>query len=132
MDWSVGLHVGAALAAAGAALALTIAGAVAALGGSVRRRSLDRILLAGILGALVAIASGPLLLAGGRTLADPLHALYATVVLLAGPVSRGAAMRDTVLARASRRLASPGLGRWTVAGGLTTLGALLRLWMTGG
>jgi len=133
MDWSVAVHVGAAFVTAAAALGLTLAAGLAALGGGVTRRTLDRILLAGIVAALVAIVSGPLLLAAGRVLADPLHALYGAVALLAGPVTRGAAMRETV-----RRGARPGrqatttLGRWLVAGGLVTLGALLRLWMTGG
>jgi hypothetical protein len=58
----------------------------------------------------------------GRGPADPLHFVYAMVALVALPVVRLEAMR-----RRSTRV-----GWWVCAGGLITLGALLRLWATGG
>jgi len=133
VDWTATLHVGSAAVSGAAAIGVTLAAGLAAAGGTVSRRTLDRLLLVGILATLAAIVSGPLLLAEGRVITDPLHALYGAIALLAGPVTRGAAMRDTVrpCARAGSPV-PPAVGRWMVAGGLVTLGALLRLWMTGG
>lgn len=135
MDWSVVLHAGSAIVAVAGAGALVVASLAVALGRPVPRRLIDRLLLVLVLGVVIAIVSGPVVLAGGRAVRDPLHALYGTVALLAGPVARAAAMRDasgTGGGSPYPRLAPVRLGRWMVAGGLVTLGALLRLWMTGG
>jgi hypothetical protein len=127
-----GLDVLHAWLASGAAILATgavVLGALVALGAAGRRagrRWLDRLVLAllvvvaadVVLGGLVGI-----LALGGRVgPADPLHFVYAMVALLAVPVVRLEAMR-----RRSARL-----GWWVCAGGLVTLGALLRLWATGG
>jgi|tagenome__1003787_1003787.scaffolds.fasta_scaffold20693108_2 hypothetical protein len=119
------LATAAAILAAGAAILGALVG-LGAAGGRAARLWLDRLVLAllvvigadVILGGLVAILglgdrAGP---------ADPLHLVYAMVALLTMPVVRLEAMR-----RRSARI-----GWWVCAGGLVTLGALLRLWATGG
>lgn len=116
------------LAAGAAVLAVlaTLAGAGMGLGALAGRRWLvlvDRLILALLLVVAVALALGPLLVVGrGAWPSDPLHLVYAGVALLAMPVLRLEAMR-----RRSARV-----GWWVCAGGLVTLGALLRLWATGG
>jgi hypothetical protein len=83
----------------------------------------DRLILALLALVAVAAALGPVLALGrGAGPADPLHLVYAGVALLAMPALRLEAMR-----RRSARV-----GWWVCAGGLVTLGALLRLWATGG
>ncbi len=115
--------------AAGAAIAAVLAtGAGVALGAGAAggRRWLvaaDRLILALLVLVAAAIALGAgLALGRGAGPSDPLHLVYAGVALLAMPVLRLEAMR-----RRSARL-----GWWICAGGLVTLGALLRLWATGG
>jgi hypothetical protein len=113
-----------ALLTVGATLLGALAGSGVARGRAVRRW-LDRLVLAVLavvaanllLGAAVA-----LLASGGKGPADLLHLVYAMVALLTLPVLRLEAMR-----RRSARI-----GWWVCAGGLVTLGALLRLWATGG
>ena len=104
----------------------TLAGVAMGLGAAGGRRWLvaaDRLILALLVLVAVAIALGPVLaLASGAGPPHPLHLVYAGVALLAMPVLRLEAMR-----RRSARL-----GWWVCAGGLVTLGALLRLWATGG
>jgi hypothetical protein len=123
------VHAWLAAAAAVAAVGTSLLGAMLGLHtarGHAARLWLDRFVLA--VPALVAInvALGGLvaiLAAGGPTgPADPLHFVYALVALLVVPVARLEAMR-----RHSTRV-----GWWVCAGGLVTLGALLRLWATGG
>jgi hypothetical protein len=82
---------------------------------------LDRgvLLLAGVAG-LAAFVGAILLLVVGPP-ADWLHLVYAGVALGAAPGAR--------LIAGWRH--SPRLGLWLTAGSLVTLGALLRLWMTG-
>jgi hypothetical protein len=118
------------LAAAAAVLAggATVLGALSGLGvtgGRGARLWLDRLVLGvlAVVGAnLLLGAAIALLAAGGRGPADPLHLVYAVVALVALPAVRLEAMR-----RRSTRV-----GWWVCAGGLVTLGALLRLWATGG
>jgi hypothetical protein len=104
----------------------TLAGAGMGLGALHGRQWLvlvDRLILGGLLLVAAALALGPVLvLARGVGPADALHLVYAVVALLAMPLARLEAMR-----RRSARL-----GWWVCAGGLVTLGALLRLWATGG
>ena len=114
----------AAVLAAGAAVLGALAGLGVLVGRAVRLW-IDRLVLAVLavvaanllLGAVVA-----LLASGGRGPADALHLVYAMVALLTLPVLRLETMR-----RRSARV-----GWWVCAGGLVTLGALLRLWATGG
>ena len=61
-------------------------------------------------------------LVGRRPPSDALHLVYGVAAVVAVPGAR--------LAAGMRR--SPRLGWWLAAGGLVTLGALLRLWATGG
>ena len=119
------VHAWIAAGAAIAAAAMVVVGVVDALGlvpAAGARRWLDRLLLA--LLALVAATAmlGPLLVVLVRPPADWLHLLYAVLALAAAPTARLIAAR-----RGSARI-----GAWVAAGGLVTLGALLRLWMTGG
>ena len=119
------LHAWLAAGAAVAAAALVIGGVIDTLGvvrPGVAKRWLDRLLLA-LLG-LVTLAAilGPLVLLLVGPPDDWLHLLYAAVVLAAAPIARLIADR-----RGSARV-----GAWVATGGLVTLGALLRLWMTGG
>jgi hypothetical protein len=122
------LHAWLAAAVAVLTVGATLLGALAGSGvarGRAVRRWLDRLVLAVLavvaanllLGAAVA-----LLASGGKGPADLLHLVYAMVALLTLPVLRLEAMR-----RRSARI-----GWWVCAGGLVTLGALLRLWATGG
>ena len=118
------------LAVAGAVLATgaTVLGLLTGIGvtrGRVARLWIDRLILAIL--AVVAVdlllgAGVALLASGGRGPADPLHLVYAVVALLALPAARFEVER-----RGSTRI-----GWWVCAGGLVTLGALLRLWATGG
>ena len=116
------LAVGAAVAAALATLTGLAMGAGIVHG----RRWLvaaDRLILVLLVLVAAALTLGPVLVLGrGAGPSDPLHLVYAGVALLALPVLRLEAMR-----RRSARA-----GWWVFAGGLVTLGALLRLWATGG
>jgi hypothetical protein len=118
------LAVAAAILAAGATVLGLLAG-LGRIGGRGARLWMDRM----VLGVLAVVGVNQLLGAavamfapGGRGPADPLHFVYAMVALVALPVVRLEAMR-----RRSTRV-----GWWVCAGGLVTLGALLRLWATGG
>jgi hypothetical protein len=65
---------------------------------------------------------------------DGLHSLYAALALLTLPVARILGSDAAVSEAAPRgevRVVSRRLGRWLLAGGLITVGALVRLWMTG-
>ena len=120
------VHAWLAVGAAIAAVLATLAGAAMGAGLAGGRRWLvlaDRLILALLVLVAVALALGPVLVLGrGAGPSDPLHLVYAGVALLAMPVLRLEAMR-----RQSARV-----GWWGCAGGLVTLGALLRLWATGG
>jgi hypothetical protein len=123
------LHAWLAAAAAIVAAGTGLLGALVGLGvagGRPARLWLDRLVLMLLvivaanvaLGGLVAIVG-----AGDRSgPADPLHFLYAVLALGAVPVCRFQAERS----------GSTRVGWWVCAGGLVTLGALLRLWATGG
>ena len=118
------------LAAASAVLTAgaTVLGALSGSGvarGRAVRLWLDRLVLAvlAVVAADLLLGAGVALLASGaKGPADLLHLVYAIVALLALPVLRLEATR-----RRSARI-----GWWVCAGGLVTLGALLRLWATGG
>ncbi len=123
------VHAWIAAAAGIAAVAAASVGALVGVGpvrGHTARLWLDRLVLAVlVLVAANVVLGGALaiLAVGGRSgPADPLHLVYAVVALIALPVLRLEAMR-----RRSTRV-----GWWVSAGGLVTLGALLRLWATGG
>ena len=119
------VHAWVAVGAAVAAAALMVAGVVVTASSTPlgrARRWLDRIVL--VLIGLVAVAAviGPVvLLVVGRP-ADWLHLVYAAIAIAAAPTARAiAAWRQ-----------STRMGLWMTAGSLVTLGALLRLWVTGG
>lgn len=116
------LHAWAAVAAAMIAAGLVVLGALDGLGVVAARRGLDRLVLALLVATLLAALLGPGIVIGRAPPADPIHFLYAAVAILAAPLARLEAVR-----RRSARL-----GGWLAAGGLVTLGALLRLWGTGG
>jgi len=120
------VHAWLAVGAVVVAMLATLAGAALGAGFAGGRRWLvaaDRLILALLVLVAVAVALGPVLALGrGSGPSDPLHLVYAAVALLAMPVLRLEAMR-----RRSARA-----GWWICAGGLVTLGALLRLWATGG
>ena len=123
------LHAWLASAAAVVAAGAVVLGALAGLGlaaGRSARLWLDRLVL-GLLAVVTAnVALGGLVAflgLGGRSgPADPLHLVYAAAALVALPVARFEVER-----RGSTRV-----GWWVCGGGLVTLGALLRLWATGG
>jgi hypothetical protein len=104
------------------AAALVVLGALDGLGRVRARRGLDRLVLA----LLAATGAGAVLgigvLVAVRPPSDVLHLVYGAAAVLAVPAARSIA--------GMRR--SPRLGWWLAAGGLVTLGALLRLWATGG
>ena len=120
------VHAWLAAGAAIAAVLATVAGVALGAGAAGGRRWLvaaDRLILALVVLVAAAIALGVgLALGRGAGPSDPLHLVYAGVALFALPALRLEAMR-----RRSARL-----GWWICAGGLVTLGALLRLWATGG
>jgi hypothetical protein len=116
------LHAWLAIAATAAGAAILAASLLAVLGAPVTRRLLDRLLLVLLATAGLAALLGPVIWIGGRPPADPLHALYGAVAVLALPATRAVAGRRPVASTA----------RWLLLGSLVTLGALLRLWMTGG
>ena len=122
------LHAWLAAAAAVLTVGATVIGALEGSGvarGRAVRLWLDRLVLAvlAVVAANVLLGAGVALLgSGGKGPADLLHLVYAMVALLTIPVLRLEAMR-----RRSARI-----GWWVCAGGLVTLGALLRLWATGG
>jgi hypothetical protein len=102
--------------------AIVVASLLALLGARVTRTLLDRLLIGLLLSAGPAAILGPVIWIAGRPPADPLHAVYGALAVLALPLTRAAVGR-----RPARIVA-----RWLLLGGLVTLGALLRLWMTGG
>jgi hypothetical protein len=119
------LHAWIAAAAALVAGALVVLGLVQVSGivtGPATRRWIDR----GLLVLLVVVACGalvgPLVLLTVGPPADWLHLLYAALAIAVAPLLR---------LEAGRRR-SPRVGAWVALGGLVTLGALLRLWGTGG
>ena len=123
------LHAWLASAAAIIAAGAVVLGALVGLRIAARRSArvwLDRLVLGLIAVVAANIALGGLvviLAPGGRSgPADPLHLVYAVAALLALPVARFEVER-----RGSTRV-----GWWVCAGGVVTLGVLLRLWATGG
>jgi hypothetical protein len=117
-----GLHAGLAVVTGIAVVLLLAASVAAAVGWAGGRLWLDRAVLAQAVVALVAVASGLVLLATGARPADPLHFLYA--VVLAG-------LALTVRAAAGRR-PTRRVGGWLVMGSLVLGGVLVRAIMTGG
>jgi hypothetical protein len=116
------LHAWLAAAAVLAGVAITVAAVAAVAGRTVSRRLLDRLLLALLGTAGLAAVTGPVIWLGGRPPADPLHIVYGAVAVLALPIARAAAgRRPTGI-----------VARWLLLGSLLTMGALLRVWMTGG
>lgn len=117
-----GIHAGLAIVTAIAVIALLVASIAAASGWSGGRLWLDRAVLGQTVVALVAVASGLVLLATGARPADPLHFLYAAVLAGLALTVRTAAGR-----RPTRRV-----GGWLVLGSLVLGGVLIRAFMTGG
>lgn len=103
------------------AIVTVVAAVLTARGRLGSRTPLDRAILAHLGAAIAASAVGLALLATGRPLGDPLHAVYAAVAVGAVPVGR----------YLSRDGPTPRIGRHVAVGGLLVLGALLRLFMTG-
>jgi hypothetical protein len=116
------LHAWVATLAAIIAGALVVLGVLDALRMVDARRWLDRLVLALLVALLGATVLGPGIVIGVRPPTDPLHFLYAGIALGTVPVLRFVAHE-----RRSDRL-----GGWLAVGGIITLGALLRLWATGG
>jgi hypothetical protein len=117
-----GVHAGLAVVTAVAIAVLLAASVAAAMGWSGGRLWLDRAVIVQTIVALVAVASGLVLLAAGAHPVDPLHFLYA--VLIAG-IALG--VRAVAGRRATRRV-----GGWLVLGSLVLGGVLVRAFMTGG
>jgi uncharacterized membrane protein YwaF len=116
------VHAWVATLAAVVAAALVVLGVLDALRLVEARRWLDRLVLLLVATVIVAAILGPGIVIGVRPPSDPLHFLYALVAVMAVPAFR--------LVAQQRR--SDRLGGWLAVGGLVTLGALLRLWATGG
>jgi hypothetical protein len=116
------LHAWAAVAAAVLAVTTVLLGVLHGLRSVPGRVWLDRLVLALLVATALAAVLGLGVLVGSRPPADGLHLVYGAAAVLAVPVARAIAG-----ARRSGRL-----GWWLAAGGLVTLGALLRLWATGG
>ena len=117
-----GLHAGlATVAVVGVALVLA-ASVAAAAGWSRGRRWLDRAIVVQAATALLAALAGLVLLAGGNRPSDPLHFVYAALLVGLALAVRAAAGR-----RPTRRV-----GVWLVLGSLVLGGVLIRAFMTGG
>jgi hypothetical protein len=104
------------------AAAMVVLGVLDGLGRVHARRGLDRLVLALLAATGVGAIVGIGVLVGVQPPSDGLHLVYGIVAVIAVPVAR--------LIAGMRRSAR--LGWWLAAGGLVTLGALLRLWATGG
>jgi hypothetical protein len=115
------LHGWAGILAALLAASMVVVGALHGLGRVHGRRALDRLVLALLAATGVAAVLGIGVLIAVRPPSDALHLVYGAAAVLAVPAARTIA--------GMRR--SPRLGWWLAAGGLVTLGALLRLWATG-
>ena len=117
-----------AIASVAAAIAVLVMGVLVDLGRSMTARWIDHVILLSIGATGLALLLGPVLLLT-RGLSDPLHALYAIVALVALPLARILAAPET------RAGARPSIdrrsGRWLALAAVSTLGALLRLSMTG-
>jgi hypothetical protein len=116
------LHLALAVAGGALAVALLVAAVVGALGLRPTRRLVDRLVLALLVAVALATAVGPIVAISDRPPADPLHLVYAAVALWAVPLAR-----YLVAKRPAR-----GAAAWIAVAGAVTLGALVRLWMTGG
>ncbi|HEX5826423.1 MAG TPA: hypothetical protein VFY23_02800 [Candidatus Limnocylindrales bacterium] len=107
---------------AGLLVVLGLLDATGMLTGARSKRWVDRAILALLALAAATAILGPLIVILVGPPRDWLHLLYAAVAIGAAPVARLEAAR-----RNSTRA-----GAWVALGGLVTLGALLRLWGTGG
>jgi hypothetical protein len=116
------LHAWVATAAAVVASLLVFGGVLDGLGAVHGRRWLDRLLIVLLILLGVALVLGPGIVVGLRPPSDPLHYVYAVLAVAALPAGRYVAGR-----RGSSRI-----GWWVAAGGIITLAALYRLWVTGG
>ncbi|MDQ2964767.1 MAG: hypothetical protein M3R57_02845, partial [Chloroflexota bacterium] len=114
-------HVALAWAAVAAGVALLGIAIATAAGRTASYRWLDAAILAQLTTTGAAAIVGLVLPLGGYTLRDPLHLVYAVVVLVAAPIGRYAGRGE------ARRI-----GRYAVVAGLVVLGSTLRLFMTGG
>jgi len=121
MDTVATLHAWAATASAVLAVGLVILGSLDGLGVVRAVRWLDRLIVVLLVAVCVAGFLGPILVLAVAPPAELIHFLYAAIALLATPLARLESMR-----RHSARV-----GWWVAAGGLLTLGAVLRLWATG-
>lgn len=116
------IHAWTAGAAGAVSGAMLVVGALDGLRLVAARRLLDGLVIALLVVLLLGTMLGPLVVITTAPPRDPLHLLYAGVALVAAPITRFEAAR--------RRVARTGW--WLGLGGLVTLGALLRLWVTGG
>lgn len=121
MDAVATLHAWLATASAVLAGILVALGALVGIGVVHGVRWLDGLIVAVMATVAAAGILGPLLFIAVAPPSDTIHILYAGVALFAAPVARLESMR-----RRSTRV-----GWWVAAGGLVTLGAILRLWGTG-
>jgi hypothetical protein len=115
------LHAWLATLSAVLAALLVVLGALVGVGMVHGVRWLDRLIVAVMAAVAAAGILGPLLFIVVAPPSETVHILYAGVALLAAPVARLESLR-----RRSTRA-----GWWVAAGGLVTLGAILRLWATG-
>jgi hypothetical protein len=115
-------HAWSATAGAVAAALLVVLGVLDGARAISAKRRLDRLVLALLAAMTVSALLGPGIVIGVRPPSDPLHFLYAVIALATVPLLRYTAGRR----------GSPRIGWWVAAGGLVTLGSLLRLWVTGG
>lgn len=127
-------HFGLAIAAAALTVGVTAVAAVSIVARPVRRGIVDQLITLVVAAVGTALLLGlPLLLTRG--LADPLHALYAAVALVALPAARIFGVPESPEAPTGRSdkalFVDARLGRWLVVAGVVTLGVLLRLAMTG-
>lgn len=115
------LHIALAWIAAGTAFVALVVAAARGWADRGSRLLVDRAILAVMGTVLVASLAGIVLPVSGRTLSDPLHALYGAVAFGALPVGRYVARAGD-----TRRIA-----RYATVGCLLVLAAMLRLFMTG-
>jgi hypothetical protein len=115
------LHVLLAWLAAVGSIVLLGAAAITAIGRTRSYLLLDRAILAQLLALAPALATGLAIVPATGGPNDPLHFLYAVLAAVVAPSVRYAARQRTVQI----------MGRWQVVAGVVTLGAILRLFMTG-
>ena len=104
-----------------ATLVVVAAGALSSRGNDPSRLLIDRVILVQLLLAAATALAGLVLALTVRGPSDPLHFVYAAIVVGGLPVVRYAV----------HRRARPSFGRWIAVAALVVMGALLRSFMTG-